>query len=158
MKLTVTIPNGSTSVEVVGTCQMGEFNGDGRFDQPLVGDDTLVRIMQAWAQVDPMERAFFITGEDQHARLIAGFVRHFGDRPGMTLIEVRVDDTTWLHSLDTIRQMLPHPSFHWDIELISAHPAKQVTDVPSLQQAQRAASDALRDDPSFWIDEHSEDL
>lgn len=153
MKIIVTVSNGPTPIVIEGMCQMGEYQGDGRFDQPLIGDELLASIMHAWVSVAPERRTFGIVGEDQHAHLTVGYIREHGDRKGVNILVVAVDDTTWLHALDQIKQELPYPSLDWEIELISAAPPVAA---PHPKERPPFVPDPIRDDPSFWVDEHSD--
>jgi hypothetical protein len=150
MKLIVSIANGSDPVKIEGTCRLGEYSGDAHFDQPLVGDDILARVLHAWVAVDEERRTFGIIGVEGHAHVVLGFVAEHGDHKGVNIREVYVDDTTWLHPLQKIKEQLPYPSFDWEVELVNTTPtvktAPPMRDVPQYR------------DPSFWVDEHSDTL
>jgi hypothetical protein len=150
MRLTIELWSNETGrVEVKSTCRMGEYNGDGRFDQPLVGEETLTEVLQAWRAQSPLTRNFTIVGPDEHRTLIIVIVKRYGDSKGPRITEIAADDTTWLFPLDRVLATLPAPQPRWSIDLVSAAPP-----VP----AERTANLDLYNDPDFWIDEHSDRL
>ena len=163
MKLLVQV--NKTKLEL--TCRLGELRGDGDYTHPLIGEETLDQVLQVWVAERPLTRNFVIVGPDENRTCIVADYWPYGDGKGVCLWQFLADDTTWLFPLDAIANWLPNPQISWSIEQhapavpapASEHvEAKTGLSVMAHDQAQRAANDALRDDPSFWIDEHSDEL